>query len=145
MKKILAAIVALSLILSPVGNFVFQDSTTTVEAKGYKSGKKSFNSNIGNQNKSNFQQKKNTDTTTTNKSTTTTPKGGLMSGGLMKGLMLGGLAGFLFGGLLSNMGVLGSFFGLMINIIAIYVLFSVIRKIFNLVRKKKNEENSWRN
>lgn len=135
MKKVLAAIVALSLILSPVGNFVFQDSTTTVEAKGYKSGKKSFNSNIGNQNKSNFQQKK--DTTTTNKSATTTPKGGLMSGGLMKGLMLGGLAGFLFGGLLANMGVLGSFFGLMINILAIYVLFSVIRKIFTLVRKKK--------
>ncbi|WP_449538689.1 hypothetical protein [Ferdinandcohnia sp. Marseille-Q9671] len=145
MKKVISAFLALSLILSPVGNIVFQDHSTTVEAKGYKSGKKGFNNNIGNTNKSNFQQQKK-DNTTTNKSTaTTTPKGGLMSGGLMKGLMLGGLAGLLFGGLLGGMGALGSFLGLMINVLAIYVLFSIIRKIFVLIRdKKKKETDPWR-
>ncbi|MFT4414692.1 hypothetical protein ACLM5H_12605 [Fredinandcohnia humi] len=143
MKKLLSAFLAFTLILSPVGNVVFQDQTT-VEAKGYKSGKKSFNSNTGTTNK--FQQDKKTNTTTTNKSTaTTTPKGGLMSGGLMKGLMLGGLAGFLFGGLLANMGILGSFLGLMVNILAIFILFSVIRKIFTLIKNKRNKEaNQWR-
>lgn len=145
MKKVISAFLALSLFLSPVGNIVFQDHSTTVEAKGYKSGKKGFNNNIGNTNKSNFQQQKK-DNTTTNKSTaTTTPKGGLMSGGLMKGLMLGGLAGLLFGGLLGGMGALGSFLGLMINVLAIYVLFSIIRKIFVLIRdKKKKETDPWR-
>ncbi|WP_453991915.1 hypothetical protein [Bacillus nitroreducens] len=146
MKKIFAALLALTLILSPLGNFVFQDNTTTVEARGYKSGKKGFNSNIGNKNKSNFQQQqKKEDTNVTNKSTTnTTPKGGLMSGGLMKGLMLGGLAGFLFGGLLGGMGMLGSFLGLMINILAIYVLIAVIRKIFVMIKdRKKKEADPW--
>ncbi|WP_010677990.1 hypothetical protein [Bacillus timonensis] len=147
MKKILSAFVALTLILSPLGNFVFQDNSTTVEAKGYKSGKRGFNNNIGNTNKSNFQQqKKKEDTNVTNKSTTpTNPRGGFMSGGLMRGLMLGGLAGFLFGGLLGGMGMLGSFLGLMINVLAIYVLIVIIRKIFVMFRdKKKNEADPWR-
>ncbi|MEH7382716.1 hypothetical protein V7138_19795 [Bacillus sp. JJ1533] len=148
MKKVLSALVALTLILSPLGNFVFQDQTTTVEAKGYKSGKRGFNNNIGNTNKSNFQQqqKKKEENNVTNKSTTpTNPKGGFMSGGLMKGLMLGGLAGFLFGGLLGGMGMLGSFLGLMINVLAIYVLIVVIRKIFVMIKdRKKNEADPWR-
>ncbi len=145
MKKVFAALLALSLLLSPLGSFVFQDNLTTVEAKGYKSGKKGFNNNIGNTNKSNFQQQKKDDNNVTNKSTTTTtPKGGLMSGGLMKGLMLGGLAGFLFGGLLGGMGMLGSFLGLMINVIAIYVLIVIIRKVFVMIRdRKKNEADPW--
>ncbi|MEH7385853.1 hypothetical protein V7147_10635 [Bacillus sp. JJ1521] len=148
MKKILSALVALTLILSPLGNFVFQDQTTTVEARGYKSGKRGFNNNIGNTNKSNFQkqQKKKEENNVTNKSTTpTSPKGGFMSGGLMKGLMLGGLAGFLFGGLLGGMGMLGSFLGLMINVLAIYVLISIIRKIYVMIKdRKKNEADPWR-
>lgn len=147
MKKVLAALVALTLILSPLGNFVFQDETTTAEARGYKSGKRGFNNNIGNTNKSNFQQqKKKEDTNVTNKSTNPTKnKGGFMSGGLMKGLMLGGLAGFLFGGLLGGMGMLGSFFGLMINVLAIYVLIVIIRKIFVMIKdRKKKEADQWR-
>ncbi|MEH7223328.1 hypothetical protein V7112_05875 [Bacillus sp. JJ1566] len=148
MKKVLSALVALTLILSPLGSYVFQDQTTTVEAKGYKSGKRGFNNNIGNTNKSNFQQqqKKKDENNVTNKSTApTNPKGGFMSGGLMKGLMLGGLAGFLFGGLLGGMGALGSFLGLMINVLAIYVLISIIRKIFVMIKdRKKNEADQWR-
>ncbi len=146
MKKILSALVALTLIYSPLGSFVFQDQPTSVEAKGYKSGKRGFNSNIGNKNKSNFQQQqKKQDNNVTNKSTTpTTPKGGFLSGGLMKGLMLGGLAGFLFGGLLGGMGMLGSFLGLMINVLAIYVLISIIRKIFVMIKdRKKKETDPW--
>jgi predicted lipid-binding transport protein (Tim44 family) len=142
MKKILAALLTTSLIFSPVGNVVFQDHTTTVEAKGYKSGKKSFNSNNSTTNSNSFFQKK---STTTNKSTTT-PTKKFNTGGLMKGLMIGGLAGLLFGSLFANMGVLGSILGLMVNILGIMILFSVIRKIYVLFKnkRKREETNPWR-
>ena len=45
MKKILSAVLTAALIFTPIGSVVFQDQPTTVEAKSYKSGKKSFNSN----------------------------------------------------------------------------------------------------
>ena len=145
MKKVFAAVIMMTLLFSPVGNAIFQDQPTTVEAKGYKSGKKSFNMN-GNTNKSNsnslFQNNKSN--SSNNKATSANRGGGFLSGGLMKGLMLGGLAGLLFGGLLGNLGVLGSLLGFAVNVLAIFILFSIIRKIFNLIKKKKQEEtNPW--
>jgi hypothetical protein len=144
MKKLFAALLTALLIFSPVGSTVFQDSVTTVEAKGYKSGKKSFNSNTNTNNNNNtlFQNKK--DTTT---KSTTTPTKAFKPGGFMKGLMIGGLAGLLFGSLFANMGMLGSILGLMINVLAIFVLISVIRKIFIYFKNKRKEAdaNSWRN
>lgn len=139
MKKIITALLTATLLLSPVGSFIFQDHATTVEAKGYKSGKKGFNMN---NNQSNFQQKQKQEAPKTNSTKQQmNPKGGLFSGGLMKGLMFGGLAGLLFGSLFANMGALGSLLGLMINLIAIYVLFVVIRKVFTaLTRQKRNED-----
>jgi hypothetical protein len=141
MKKILAALLTASLIFSPLGSVVFQDHTTTVEAKGYKSGKRSFNSNNSTTNSNSFFQKK---STTTNKSTIT-PTKKLKTGGLMKGLMIGGLAGLLFGSLFANMGFLGSILGLMVNIIGIMILISIVRKIYVFLKNKRNrEENPWR-
>ncbi len=147
MKKILTALITATLLFSPIGNIIFQDHTITVEAKSYKSGKKgfNFNSNKSNTNNNNslFQNNKNNNS----KSTTNTNKsGGLMSGGLMKGLMLGGLAGLLFGGLLGNLGMLGSLVGLAVNILAIVILFAIVRKIFTFFTKKKKDEdaNPWR-
>jgi predicted lipid-binding transport protein (Tim44 family) len=145
MKKLFAALLTALLIFSPVGSTVFQDQPTTVEAKGYKSGKKSFksNNNTTTNNNSIFQNKK--DTTT--KSTTTAAKKPFKPSGLMKGLMIGGLAGLLFGSLFANMGMLGSILGLMINVLAIVVLISVIRKIYVHFRNKRREAeaNTWRN
>lgn len=40
LKKLVAALFAATLVFSSVGSFVFNDQATTVEAKGYKSGKK---------------------------------------------------------------------------------------------------------
>ena len=51
MKKILSAVLTAALIFTPIGSVVFQDQPTTVEAKSYKSGKKSFNSNNNSNNK----------------------------------------------------------------------------------------------
>lgn len=146
MKKILAALLSAALIFSPVGNIVFQDHTPTVEAKGYKSGKKSFKMDNNNTNtNTSFFQKKKENTETTSKSAN--PKGGFTSGKLMKGLMVGGLAGLLFGSLFANMGMLGSILGLMVNLLAIYFLFSIIRTLFSYYKNKKRKEDasSWRN
>lgn len=151
MKKIIVALCAIALVFSPIGDVVFQDQDTTVEAKRYKSGKKSFNpgnSGINSNNNNSFFQNNKKDSKV-NKSTTkqnTDNKGGMMSGGLMKGLMLGGLAGLLFGGLLGNMGILGSMLGLLINGLAIIFLISVAVKIYHFFKRKRKEEaNVWRN
>ena len=53
MKKILSALLTAALVFSPVGNVVFHNDTTTVEAKSYKSGKKSFNRNNNTTNNNN--------------------------------------------------------------------------------------------
>lgn len=145
MKKLFAVLLMITLLLSPIGNYVFNDHMTA-EAKPYKSGKKSFNTNNDSIfNNSTIQKKK--DVSNTNKSTTTAKKkGGFTSGGLMKGLFIGGLAGLLFGSLFANMGILGSLLGFAINAIAIIFLVVIIRKIFVMLKekKKKEEVNPWR-
>lgn len=151
MKKIFAVFIVAALLFTPVGNFIFHDQTTVVEAKKYKSPKKSYNDSSDTKNstnnQSNTQNQNKQDTTVANKnSTPQSPKGGLFSGGLMKGLMLGGLAGLLFGSLFANMGILGSILGFMINVLAIVVLIVVIRKIYVLIKSKKDKEetHTWR-
>ncbi|QHT61761.1 hypothetical protein GXP70_18440 [Paenibacillus lycopersici] len=73
----------------------------------------------------------------TAKSGTTTPQRGFFSGGsFMKGLMIGGLAGMLFGGLFGNMGFLGNIFGMLINILAIYVVITLIMGIVRYFRTR---------
>lgn len=140
-KKLVAALLVLTLVVSPIGNFIFNDYTTA-EAKGYKSGKKSFNTNNSDSkvNKSNIEKKKD-DSSTTKSSTATNKK----SGGLMKGLLVGGLAGLLFGSLFANMGMLGSILGFAINMLAIVFLIVIIRKVFTMLKKKKKDSEPWKN
>jgi predicted lipid-binding transport protein (Tim44 family) len=124
------------------------DDVQTVEAKSYKSGKKSFNNNSGS---NSFMQKKDSDTnstvnkstTTTNKSTTNTTKaGGFTSGGLMRGLFIGGLAGLIFGGLFSDMGLIGNILGFAINAFAIIFIVVICMKIYQMMTRKKKKEVS---
>lgn len=142
MKKLMVALLAIVLVISPIGNFVFQDATVA-EAKRYKSGKKGFNIDQNKKtNNSIIQQKKEPSKTSTNnaKKPNTSNKGGLM-----RGLMVGGLAGLLFGSLFANMGMLGSILGFMINALAIVFLFVLIRKVITMLQAKKNieDENRW--
>ena len=106
MKKILSAVLTAILIFTPIGRVVFQDQPTTVEAKRYKSGKKSFNSNNNsttNNNNSLFQKKQDkSNTTNKNGAATKQKNGGFFSGGLMKGLMLGGWLGYYSAGYLET-------------------------------------------
>ena len=138
-KKLFSAMLVLTILFTPIGGFILGDQLTTVSAKGYKSGKKSFNSNTNNNSPSLFkkddtQQKS---STTTKNSTSAKPK----MGGIMKGLFLGGLAGLLLGGLLSNLGILGSIIGLFINVLAIIAVIFIIRKLFTLFKKKRKSED----
>lgn len=145
LKKLVSALLAVTLIMSPIGNIIFTNDVSTVEAKGYKSGKKGFNP-TNNYNKPQVDKKKE-DTSSFNKSTTNTnntaKKGGFFSGGLMKGLFVGGLAGLLFGSLFANMGLLGSILGLMVNVLAIVFVIGIVRKIFAMIKEKKEDRNPW--
>lgn len=143
MKKILASLLAVTLLFSPVGNFIFDDEPTA-EAKRFKSGKKGFNmdrqkaptnSNI----KKEKDKQKDTNPGATNKGAKSS------SGGMMKGLFLGGLAGMLFGGLLANMGALGPIVGMMINVLAILLLALLIKKVISMLfsKKKKEDDQKW--
>ncbi len=150
MKKLIAALLTAALVFSPAGNVIFQDDVQTVEAKRYSSGKKSFNTNKNSQNSNNsfFQNKKaDEQKSTANKSTANkTDQGTSSKGGFWGGLMMGGLAGLLLGGLLGDWGIFGSILGLLINVLAIVALIAISARIFAYFkdRKKKDETNPWR-
>lgn len=144
MKKFAACLLAFSLVFSSVGTTVFFGGEQIVEARGYKSGKRGFNSNYNN--KSKVQQNQKSDThmnqSNTNKSQTATKKqGGFFSGGLMRGLFIGGLAGLLFGGLFSNLGVFGALLGFLVNAFAILIIVTLCIKIYQFLTRKKEKED----
>ncbi|HWK24788.1 MAG TPA: hypothetical protein VNS08_17375 [Ureibacillus sp.] len=154
MKKLSAILIAMTLAFSSVGTVIpFFDHVQTVEAKSYKSGKKSFQSNPGTTSNNNVKNNDSTSnstinkSTTTNKSTTATKsKGGFFSGGLMRGLFIGGIAGLLFGSLFSDMGLIGNLLGLAINAAAIIFIVFICMKIYQMMKRKKNNEvtDSWK-
>ena len=145
LKKVLSALIALTIVMSPVGSLIMQDHATTVEARGYKSGKKSFNMNQNNATKQKVDNKQDENTSLSKSSKSDSTKGGFSSGGLMRGLFVGGIAGLLFGSLFANMGMLGSILGLLINVLAIIFVIGIIRKIFSLIKSKKENANPWQN
>ncbi|SOC06327.1 hypothetical protein SAMN05880501_104247 [Ureibacillus xyleni] len=154
MKIVSAILLAFTLAFTSVGTVILQDDVQTVEAKKYKSGKKSYNSNPGTNNnniKDNDAGTNVNKATTTNKNTTgtatTAKKGGFFSGGLMRGLFIGGLAGLLFGSLFADMGLLGNILGFAINAAAIIFIVFLCMKIYQMMKRKKDKEvtDHWRN
>ena len=139
LKKLMVALLTITLIFSPIGNFVFNDAPIA-EAKRYKSGKKSFNTNKQNTpTQSNIQKDKEAKKPDAQKNTKSPSAN---KGGLMRGLLVGGVAGLLFGSLFANMGMLGSILGFMINAAAIIFLVVIIRKVFGLLRARKQDEDA---
>jgi len=91
----------------------------------------------------------NVDNGATNRTGATTPgtaprAGGFGAGGLMRGLMLGGLAGLMFGGLLSGLGAFGSILGLLINGLALVLLFVFIRNMYRKYKKYSRPGGDYR-
>jgi len=64
-------------------------------------------------------------------------------------MLLGGVAGLLFGSLLANMGMMGSVLGLLINVLVIVLIIGLIKKIFftrnnnNHNRPRKEVNGPW--
>ncbi|RFU60121.1 preprotein translocase subunit Tim44 [Bacillus sp. V59.32b] len=141
MKKLLTAMLTLSIAFTPVGSFVFDGTDNVASAKSYKSGKRSFNTNPSSPAQNNkaesnsFTRKSPNNNSTFNR-----------SGGLMRGILYGGIAGMLLGGLLGNMGALGGFIGLLINVLAVVVIISLARSIFRMLKNKRREQddNPWK-
>ncbi|USB34434.1 hypothetical protein [Paenibacillus sp. YPG26] len=132
MKKLMLVVMAFTLF------FAFT-VPHAVDAKrsggGFKSGSRSY---------TNTPKKSQDSGSTTNKNTNsgqTANRGFFSGGGFMKGLMIGGLAGMLFGGLFSNMGALGSIFGLLINLLAIYVVVMIGIALFRKFRKPRYNDH----
>lgn len=142
LKKLLSAAVAVTIVFSPIGNTVFQDlqQQTEVSAKRYKSGTKRYNNNRVTTPDNNQNNTVNRNTTTTNRNVTRN------NGGMMRGLMYGGLAGLLFGGLLAGMGGLGPILGMAINIIGILLAFMLISRIISAFKRNRHPEDrdQWR-
>ena len=94
MKRMISVFLAAFLIFStPVGALFVHEQPTTVEAKSFKRGG-TPKSGI-----TNFQKKQTN--STYNRQTTTKPR----TGGVLRGLISGGLAGLFFGSLLAHWGV----------------------------------------
>jgi hypothetical protein len=131
MVKILVSLVLMaSLMLTPIGDSVFENKTSYVSAKSLKGGKRGYNPNRNfkqpdtrqNQPRSNFNNRRNN----------------FARGGIMRGLLYGGIAGLLLGGLLGNLGFFGGILGLFINILAIVFLIFLIRKLIRYFRYRTN-------
>jgi predicted lipid-binding transport protein (Tim44 family) len=138
MKKLLLIMMSSLLIFAVV------TPTSSVDARGrsYKSPAGSFKQPAKPPAKQTDNVSKTKPTTPTSPTTPAANRGFFSGGGLMRGLLIGGIAGMLFGGMFGNMGALGNIFGFIINILAIYFLFVIIRNIvvYFIQRRKTNEK-----
>ncbi|MFC5648396.1 hypothetical protein ACFPYJ_04520 [Paenibacillus solisilvae] len=75
-------------------------------------------------------------TSGTAKTGTTANRGFFSGGSLMKGLMIGGIAGLLFGSMFGT-GFFSNFLGLVVNLLAIYLVIVAIRGIFLYFRNRR--------
>lgn len=147
MKKIFAAFLALTIVMSPTIGALMTDDVSVAEAKRVKSGKSGFNKSNPTPNQSNIN-KKNDQKQNVNQTPKKSPDQPNKRGGFLGGLMMGGLAGLLFGSLLGGLGALGPIVGMILNILFIVViiglLFRLIKFLFGKKEKKDEDHQSWR-
>ncbi|MBB3110398.1 putative lipid-binding transport protein (Tim44 family) [Paenibacillus phyllosphaerae] len=130
------------LLLMMAFTLIFAIFATTADAKprgAIKSPKQSY-TQTPKKSTDNVQQS-NTGTKAGTTSTAATTKRGFFSGGgLMKGLMIGGIAGLLFGSMFAGMGFLGNIIGLMLNVFAIVILIMAIRGIYMYFKNRRKPQ-----
>ncbi|MFX3617288.1 MAG: hypothetical protein ACE3JK_07150 [Sporolactobacillus sp.] len=141
-KKLMAAFLALALILTPAGDFVFSAQDHSASARGYRTGVRTFHSTPGNGSQSFFKNKTQQRSERSN-TRMTTPGRSFTGGGFMRGMIFGGLSGFLFGSMLSRFGGFGMMAGFLINILVIVVILALIRYLFvSFTNRKRRSEDS---
>ena len=145
-KKLFVFVAALMLAVAPLSFIGIEDAADA--KRSYSSGSKSFKpSTTKPNNSSNITPKKQEPTSNTaaktpvNQATSTASKGGFM-----KGMLYGGLAGLLLGGLFANMGGLGAILGLLVNVIAIGALIMLVMKVISYFKKQKSNKDmgTWK-
>jgi predicted lipid-binding transport protein (Tim44 family) len=69
-------------------------------------------------------------------------RGFFSGGGLMKGLLIGGLAGMMFGGIFGNMGFMGNILGMLVNVLGLIIIVMIIIKIvgYFIERRRTNQK-----
>ncbi|WP_435924864.1 hypothetical protein [Paenibacillus sp. DYY-L-2] len=142
LKKMTAIVMAFMLIFA----FTSPDLADAKRGGGFKSGPRTFNPEPKKPATSDNVRK--SDGTTTNKTGATTGTNanrGFFSGGsFMKGLMIGGFAGLLFGGLFGNMGFLGNLLGLAVNLLVIYAIIAVGVWLFRRFKRRPQHDDHYR-
>ncbi len=132
MKRVMMIVMALTLFFAVTA----PDFADARRGGGFKSGARGFTTTPKKSTTNNVKQSDSTKGTTAG-----TAKRGFFSGGsLMKGLMIGGIAGFLFGGMFGGMGAFGNFLGLMINMLAIYLVVVLIMSFFRRRKERRRLE-----
>lgn len=140
MKKMLMVFVAFTLFFTLFSGFA--NDADARRGGGFKSTPKSYTTTPKKSTDSNSSTMNSTNRT--NNTTGSTANRGFFSGGsFFKGLMIGGLAGMLFGGMFGNMGMFGDILGLIINLFAIYILFIAARGIYRMIRQRKKPADPY--
>jgi predicted lipid-binding transport protein (Tim44 family) len=143
-KKIMTLLTAFTLAFATL-SFV---TTDHAEAKGYRSGKKSFTPSQNQTITPNKSQSSNIKQTTPNTKPSTSAKPASKSkiGSFAKGLLIGGLGGLLVGSLFAGLGPIGSILSLMINVLFFAGIIMLIGKAFKYYKKQRRREaqETWR-
>ena len=142
MKKMTLLMMVFTLLLTVAG--LFASDSADARRGGFKAPRKTYTEQP-NRATDNVRNTDNAKAGTTAGAGAATGSRGFFSGGsLMKGLMIGGLAGLLFGSMFAGMGFLGDFLGLLINVLAIYFLFVLVRSAIQYFRNRRRVDDNRR-
>ncbi|WP_138493284.1 hypothetical protein [Paenibacillus pinistramenti] len=136
LKKLMMVVMAFTLLFAvTVPNMA--------DAKGrvggsYSSGVKSYSNTPSKSTSSGSVSSSSTSSKTGTTASTTTNRGFFSGGSFMKGMMIGGLSGLLFGSLFAGMGGFGSLLGLAVNLFAIYLVIVIAASLFRRFSRPRN-------
>lgn len=138
MKKFYILILALAFLLAPSGGLLGNDEASAKARGGFNTGTKTSTPPKSDTTST----VKKPDSSTTNNQFKNTTSTSSKKGGFVKGLLFGGLAGLLLGGLLSNLGSLGAILGILINGLAIAAVIVLAVKLYRYI-KNRRLKHSW--